>query len=157
MKKFTAGEHPERQSTTNLQKTRQIHRNTKKSINIRDGSFEEVIPCWYVQRPVFNHIWATDEITCLGKMPSSNVGGPLSVIRCLDVQDINIKAETSNLQCGMIWFATWSIITGEHAKMRGLLLTANENNDKIFERALIGTYENINPAGETMKLERKEG
>jgi len=41
--------------------------------------------------------------------------------------------------------------------MRGLLLTANENNDKIFERALIGTYENINPAGETMKLERKEG
>ena len=41
--------------------------------------------------------------------------------------------------------------------MRGLLLTANANYHKIFECALIGTYEKINPVGETVKLERKEG
>ena len=35
-------------------------------------------------------------------------GGPLSVIRVLDVRDINIKAEACNLHCGMMWFATWS-------------------------------------------------
>ena len=29
------------------------------------------------------YIWATDEITCLGKMPSTNVGGPLSVLQVL--------------------------------------------------------------------------
>ena len=37
-----------------------------------------------------------------GEMPSPNVGGPLSVIRVLDVPDINIKAESCNLHCGMI-------------------------------------------------------
>ena len=47
-------------------------------------------------------ILATDEITCLGKMPSPNVGGPLSVIRVLDVRDINIKAEACNSHCGGI-------------------------------------------------------
>ena len=39
------------------------------------------------------NIWATDEITCLGNMPSPNVGGPLSVFKVLDVQGINIKTE----------------------------------------------------------------
>ena len=42
----------------------------------------------------------TDETACLGKMPSPNVGGPLSVIRVLDVRDINIKAAACNLHCG---------------------------------------------------------
>ena len=58
-------------------------------------------------------------------MPSPNVGGPLSVIRVLDVQGINIETEACDLQCGVIWFATWSRIAGEQAKMREFLLTAN--------------------------------
>ena len=65
----------------------------------------------------------------------------------------------------MIWFATWSRIAGEEAKMREFLLTANAKNYKIFECALVhlvytsyrGTYENINPVGESIKLERKGG
>ena len=47
-----------------------------------------------------------------GGMPSPNVGGPLSVIRVLNVRDINIKAEACNLHCGMMWFATWSRKSG---------------------------------------------
>ena len=39
-------------------------------------------------------------------MSSPNVGGPLSGIRVLDVQGINIKTEACDLQCGMISFAT---------------------------------------------------
>ena len=57
-------------------------------------------------KTIIKGIWSTDEITSCGKMPSPNVGGPLSVIRILDVRDINIKAEACNLHCGMIWFAT---------------------------------------------------
>ena len=30
-------------------------------------------------------IWATDEITCLGKMPSPNVRGPLSILQLLNM------------------------------------------------------------------------
>ena len=41
-------------------------------------------------------------------MPSPNAGGPLSVVRVLDVRGINIKAAACNLHCGMIWFPTWS-------------------------------------------------
>ena len=81
--------------------------------------------------------WATDEITCFGKMPSPNVGGPLSVFRILDVQGINIKTEACDIQSGMIWFATWSRISGEQAKMREFLLAANADNYKIFECALV--------------------
>ncbi len=44
-----------------------------------------------------------------GEMPSPNVGGPLSVIRVLDVRDINIKAGACNLHSGMIWFATYYV------------------------------------------------
>ena len=91
------------------------------------------------QRIVFRmiHICVTDEITCLGKMPSPNVGGPLSVIRVLDVQGIDIKTEACDLQCGMVWFATWLRIAGEQAKKREFFLTANADNYKIFEYALV--------------------
>ena len=70
-------------------------------------------------------------------MPSPNVVGPLSVLSVLDVPDINIKAEACNLLCGMVWFATWSRIAGEKAKMLEFLLTANADNYKIFECPLV--------------------
>ena len=100
---------------------------------------------------IYIYIWATDEITCLGNMPSPNVGGPLSVIRVLDVQGINIKTEACDLQCGMIWFATWSRIAGEQAKMHEFLLTANADITIKYSNApsfilvtlTIGTYENM--------------
>ena len=76
---------------------------------------------WSVGRQIKGCIWATDKITCLGKMPSINVGGLLWVIRVLDVQGINIKTEACDLQRGMIWFATWPRIAGEQAKMREFL------------------------------------
>ena len=68
-------------------------------------------------------------------MPSPNVGGPLSVVRVLDVRDINIKAEACNLHCGMILFGHdrenaglplhGKRIAGEQVKMREFFLTAN--------------------------------
>ena len=80
----------------------------------------------------------------VGEMPSPSVGGPPSVIRFLDVQYINIKAEASNLQCGIIWLATWSRIAGEHARRAcpdaRVTLTAKRNNSKnlfTFECALV--------------------
>ena len=60
-------------------------------------------------------------------------GGSLSVIRVLDVQGINIKTEACDLQ----WFAKWSRIEREQAKMCEFLLTANADNQKIFECALV--------------------
>ena len=48
--------------------------------------------------------------------------------------------ETSNLKCGIIWFATWSRIAGEHAQMRELLWQQKEITlkiSKIFECALV--------------------
>ena len=43
-----------------------------------------------------------DNVTCFGanKCPWSR--GPQSIIRVVDVWDINIKAEACNLHCGMI-------------------------------------------------------
>ena len=106
---------------------------------------------WNIPPRRESHTWATDEITCLGNMPSPNVGGPLSVIRVLDVQGINIKTEACDLQGGMIWFATWSRIAGEQAKMCEFLLTANADITKKYSNApsfilvtlTIGTYENM--------------
>ena len=74
-----------------------------------------------------------------GKCHHQMRGGPLSVIRFLDVQYIN-RAEASNLQCGIIWFATWSRIVGKHAQMRELLWQQKEISlkiPKIFECALL--------------------
>ena len=83
-------------------------------------------------------MWATDEITCLGNMPSPNVVGPLSVIRVLDVQGINIKTEACDLQCGMISFATWSRIAGEQEKDARVPFDSKcRYNYKILECALV--------------------
>ena len=61
---------------------------------------------------------------------------PLPVIRILDVQDINIKAEACNLHCRMIWFPTWLRIAGNQAKMREFLMPSF-----ILVTLTIGTYE----------------
>ena len=69
-------------------------------------------------------------------MPSPNVGGPLSVVRVLDVRDINIKAEACNLHQFTLWDDLICYMI-EQAKMREFLLTANANNYKIFECPLV--------------------
>ena len=97
----------------------------------------------------------------------------LSVIRVLDVRDIN-KAETCNWHCGMIGFATWSrksrpsfawkvnrraIQRCASSSRKQMKITIKYSNATlfIFATLTIGTYDTMNPVDETMKLERKEG
>ena len=49
---------------------------------------EDLYKCMNWTQTIFIYlmiIWATDEITCSGKMPSPNVGGPLSVLQVLNM------------------------------------------------------------------------
>ena len=83
-------------------------------------------------------------------------GGPLSVIRVLDVRDINIKAGACNLHSGMIWFATWSSKPRcASSSWQQMQITIKYSNAPSFILVTlpIGTY----PVGETMKLEGKGG
>ena len=68
----------------------------------------------------FNNYMSYGRNYLIGEYAISKYGGPLSVVRVLYVPDINIKA--GDLHCGMIWFATWSRLAGERAKMREFLV-----------------------------------
>ncbi len=79
----------------------------------------------------------------LGKLPSRNVWGPLSskqnhVIYIVGRFDLLHDRENA----GLVLQGKW--IAGEKVKMREFFLTLT-----------IGAHENMNPVGETMKVERK--
>ena len=105
------------------------------------------------------NIWATDEITCLGKCHHQMWGVPyrLSGFWMFGTSTSKQKhAIYINLHCGMIWFATWSSkprCASSFWQQMQITIKFSNAPSFILVTLPIGTY----PVGETMKLERKGG
>ena len=92
----------------------------------------------------YGNIWATDEITCLGNMPSPKVGGPLSVLKVLW-----FATSTSKQNHTIYIVASWDLHMFRKMQIWFCSLF-------LFTTLTTSAHENINPRGETLKLETRD-
>ncbi len=93
---------------------------------------------------LFVTMWVMDEITCLGNMPSPKVGGPLSVMKVLRFATSTWKQ--NHVICIV---ASWDLHMFRKMQIWFCSLF-------LFTTLTISAHENINPQGETLKLETRD-